>query len=88
MVKGSRIQRRFLRMGLSSLSIMFYGLVMDNLGKVTGFFCFVQVFSFFSCMVGGFLWEFGVGLGGVGIFYYLCKKFLQRGRYGAGRRFC
>ena len=44
MVKGSRIQRRFLRMGLSSLSIIFCGLVMDNLGKGTDFFCFVQVF--------------------------------------------
>ena len=88
MVKGSRIKRRRLRMGLSSFSIMFCGLMMDSLGKGTDFFSFVQVFAFFSCMVGGFLWEFGVGLGGVGIFYYLCRKFLQRGRYDAGRRFC
>ena len=88
MVKGSKIKRRRLRMGLSSFSIIFCGLVMDNLGKFRDFFSFLQVFSIFSCKVGGFWWEFGVGLGGVGIFYYLCRKFLQRGRYGTGRRFC
>ena len=50
-------------------AVMFCGLVVDNLCKFRDYFSFVQVFSFFSCMLGGFL-------GGIFCGAWWCGDFL------------